>query len=66
MTGQIGLFDGEVLEVVRSPICAYQKHCGATATLGPPVDHGGCINRDVVCQRCGATGVESTNTETRK
>lgn len=53
-------------ELVRSPICSYVKHCGAMAMLGEPEDLGDCINRSITCQRCGATGVESTNKEAER
>jgi hypothetical protein len=47
-------------ERIRSPICSYQTHCGATALLGDPEDFGACVNRTICCERCGATGTRST------
>ncbi len=39
-------------------------HCGVPAVLGSPVDHGWCINRLILCQRCGVQlGIESTRTD---
>jgi hypothetical protein len=53
-------------EIVRCSLCSYLPPCpGVTATLGPPETHDGCVNRRIVCNRCGATGTRSTNTETR-
>jgi hypothetical protein len=49
--------------IVRSPLCVRMKHCGALAVLGEPEDLGGCVNRSITCLRCGATGIESRNTE---
>jgi hypothetical protein len=28
--------------------------------LGPEIDYPDCINRELVCLTCGATGVQST------
>lgn len=52
----------EALETVTSPLCIYERHCGSKATLGPPIAEEGCSNRDIKCLKCGATGVQSTNT----
>ena len=53
-------------DVVRSPLCVYQRHCGAIAALGPPEPDGYCVNRSIQCLRCGATGVSSTNLKLSK
>lgn len=45
----------------RNPLCIYEPHCGNQATLGPPEDDGDCINRDIICAKCGRCGVQSTN-----
>ena len=28
-------------------------HCQTRAILGPEIDHGGCVNRSVLCAKCG-------------
>lgn len=58
VTDQLPLF--VELPHSRSPLCAYETHCGALATFGEPRDLGGCVNREIVCDRCGVSGVEST------
>ena len=47
-------------DVILSPLCVYQQHCGAKAERGDPVDHGGAINCAVWCLTCGARGEQST------
>jgi hypothetical protein len=49
-------------ETVPSPLCHRWDDCSpkGRAILGQPEDCGGCINRAIVCQTCGCTGVEST------
>jgi hypothetical protein len=47
----------------RSPICSYMQHCGARVTFGESEDMGGCINTPMVCERCGARGIESMRTD---
>ena len=48
-------------EVVRCPLCIYQRHCGSQAVLGEPEEvESGCINRSITCLACCATGVQST------
>jgi hypothetical protein len=58
---QANLFDIDDRERVKSPICSYESHCGAYARLGEPKRVSATtVNRDIVCERCGAHGVEST------
>lgn len=50
------------ITVVRSPLCAYARHCGAEAEIGPCDPSGeDCCNHRVRCQRCGQEGIESWN-----
>ncbi len=53
---------GERMRV--NPVCAYD-HCrrGGVAYLGAPVAYAGCVNRPITCDRCGATGEQSTRTD---
>lgn len=50
-------------ETCRSPICAYERHCGSLARLGPPVRQDDAINRTIECLHCGATGTRSERTD---
>lgn len=55
------LFESAPATTVPSPICFYERPCPkqGRAVLGEPDDRGGCVNRSITCQTCGATGVES-------
>lgn len=63
---QGSLFQEPGVKVKRCGLCIYEKHCGNKAEYGPPVDLGGCINLEIRCQKCGATGVQSWNKELMK
>ena len=54
-----------VVNTVASPICYAQGPCprAGRAVLGPPIDHGDCLNRAILCVTCGLAGVESISTE---
>lgn len=57
---QLELFTTVV--TVASPLCSYQRQpCWrkGRAVYGEPEDLEGCVNRSIVCQTCGARGVES-------
>jgi hypothetical protein len=45
--------------LVKSPICMMSRHCGYKAALEAPEDCGGCVNTELTCLHCGATGVIS-------
>lgn len=53
----------EFVRYARSPLCSYQKHCGATAGFGPCTPSvsapGFSCNHAIVCQRCGTKGNQS-------
>ena len=58
---QLDLFAVSQGETIKNPLCIYSTHCGARATLGPEVDHGGCVNRSITCCQCGrVVGKQST------
>jgi hypothetical protein len=59
-TPQLSLFDAVSVDVIKSPMCHREPHCGGTAQLGPEQDRGSCINRLLTCLRCGVTGEQST------
>ncbi len=62
---QADLFAGETTEsaLVRDIVKGF-THCGVPAVLGPPVDHGGCVNQAIVCAVCGTgVGERSITTE---
>jgi hypothetical protein len=55
---QPGLFEAK--PTMKSPICCRERHCGSRVECDEPRDLGGCVNVDVRCLHCGATGVLST------
>ena len=46
---------------IRSPLCRFDRHCGARAVLGAECVVGDAINVTVTCLTCGVTGTRSTN-----
>lgn len=60
----LNLFGEEDRELVPSPICCYEHPCpkkgfafyGSVEKVSDV-----CENRSITCEKCGATGIESTN-----